>query len=218
MEQSSPVQNVKSTKTLSMNNLTKNSMEEVAVIIENFDVSIRKAYQLPEPPPNPHIKAAKELAAKIWWTFSILISTYMVPGSILLLAHHHKVIPGAEVAIVSIYLSFDLGLRVAFGFAAVTQNDESLFWKFVVSLLLMIGKEDLGHLHDQLFETVSCDILDILTVINAGMTIPFHIWTTREPVNFDCQVLVITLLAAACFLVIKCMTLLIFFKFEPFEY
>ncbi|CAG8524206.1 4653_t:CDS:2 [Ambispora gerdemannii] len=211
---------VKSTKILSTKTSAKHSMEEVAVIIEDYDVSVQNAYKLPEPPPNRHIRAAKNLAAKIWWTLAILTSAFMIPGSTILLAHHHKIIPVVSEVFISIYLTFDLGLRAAFGFAAVTQNDESLFWKIVICLLLITGKEDLGHLHDQLFATVSSDILDILTVVNSGLSVPFYIWIIRDPVcaaSSECQILAFTLLAAACFLVIKCLILLIFFKFEAFD-
>ncbi|KAG9287416.1 hypothetical protein G9A89_023788 [Geosiphon pyriformis] len=185
----------------------KSSLEEVALKIEDYDSTVRTAYHPPVRPQNPHVKALKDLTAKLCWTISIMISGYLIPGSILLLAHHHF-IPTVSKFFVCIYLTFDLGLRVAFGFAAVMQDDESLFWKIIICLLLMTGKEDLGHLHDQLFETLSSDILDILTITNASLSIPFFSLIIKDQecmANTECQILAISLCASASFLVLKCL-------------
>ncbi|CAG8488140.1 8908_t:CDS:2 [Ambispora leptoticha] len=191
------------------------SVEEVAIGIRRFDLTIQKPYILTTLPPNPILEAIENLGFKAVFALSVILSLHLAGGSIFMLAKHGCIIIVAKVFLY-IFLAFDIGLRVSVGCYAlyVGAKDDDFQWGLIYSFLLFIGKEDIVNLME---EYRSATPWDIYTFLNSALALVAYVLIflgSECTIGSQCYLITSSLLAAACATCAKCLWVLLWFHFD----
>ncbi|CAG8628320.1 12716_t:CDS:2 [Ambispora gerdemannii] len=198
------------TASLAGNEDYKDSLEDVVLRVHDFDNSVKSIHCQEIIPENPYIKATKEMSAKIAWTFSIIVSSYVVAASFYLLIHYWSKVPIVSRVFVVIYLVLDFLTRSIFTvlvFEEVLDCDlDELFIAIPALIATAFGKEDfLFHLVSDIDE-LNADAFDVYTMLTTMLLIPFLALILRDPVCIEDTLLrwlTTGLIAGACFVVAK---------------
>ncbi|CAG8549686.1 3461_t:CDS:2 [Ambispora leptoticha] len=193
----------------------QDSITSLADIISKFDEKVQEE-TTPGPPPRPnlYLLAAQKALKYLMWHSFIFMNIYWIIGSILLVVIQYNLSVVSRICL-SLCIASDVVVILRIFVRLTTDNESNLtLVKTFLFLILAIGRQDLRHLSDHLRQHLQSDVLDILTMLNTQLSIPFLVLIISDGrcvADFLCHWFAISILGAASLISLKSLTLLVFY-------